>query len=208
MKSATSFGCESCGRQFRRLFGIPDFRLRGDRYFCLSRNEQKQQHERACTHTFRELVNFYYPITDDVPGYVSDAPARSARVLDRFGKLESTASLLDIGCGSGGMEIAAQRKFQKVIGVDVALRWLVICRKRLEETGIYGRLVCAMLKLFPSKTQDSVLSSQSMSWSMYAAHAMQWLRCTERCDHWIAVIGHKSLQYRAASDCRRWSVGF
>ena len=35
------FGCRRCGREYPILFGIPDFRLRGDRYLSLEDERAK-----------------------------------------------------------------------------------------------------------------------------------------------------------------------
>ncbi len=65
--------------------------------------------------TFRQLVAFYYSITDDVPphleprftDYVLDAPARSLPALHSLAP-GGGSSLLDLGCGSGGALVAAE----------------------------------------------------------------------------------------------------
>nr|HQU70398.1 class I SAM-dependent methyltransferase [Albidovulum sp.] len=51
--------------------------------------------------------------------------------------------LLDAGCGAGGLVLAAARAGLPVTGTDIALRWLVIAAKRLEEEGLHADLVCA-----------------------------------------------------------------
>ncbi len=151
----------SCGRSYPILFGIPDFRLRGDLYLSLEDERAKaaRLHEFAEKHDFRELVAFYYSITEDVPdrlapifaGYRTEradsAPTRASRRCRSAGAGRRAArSWLRErrGAGSGG------DLFQDRTGVDIALRWLVIARKRLEEAGVSAAtLVCADAEALP-----------------------------------------------------------
>lgn len=158
-ESRDSFACSRCGRRYPVLFGIPDFRLDGDRYLSLAEERAKAQKlaDRAGAATFEQLVDYYYSITDDVPpglarayaAYVHDAPSRAAMVLGRLGDAAPGGRLLDIGCGSGGLLLAARGRFAETVGVDIALRWLVICRKRLLDGGVPARLICADLHALP-----------------------------------------------------------
>jgi SAM-dependent methyltransferase len=158
-ESDGGYACGSCDRFFPILFGIPDFRLSGDLYLSLDEERAKaaRLHAFAEQHDFRELVAFYYSITDDVPrrlaplfaDYVVNAPARAAAPIDALARAGLRGSLLDLGCGSGGALMAAASVFQDRTGVDIALRWLVIARKRLEEAGVQATLVCADAEALP-----------------------------------------------------------
>jgi 2-polyprenyl-3-methyl-5-hydroxy-6-metoxy-1,4-benzoquinol methylase len=148
-----SYVCTACKREFPVLFGIADFRLRSDRYLSLEEERAKAAalHQAAQTRSFEQLLAYYYEITGDVTpdrarrfaSYAARGPARASLVFERFGALASDARLLDIGCGAGGALLAASTRFASVVGLDIALRWLVICRKRLDEAGVNATLVCA-----------------------------------------------------------------
>lgn len=143
--------CPDCERDFPVLFGIPDFRLSGDRYLSLDDERAKaaRLYEFGRDHSFAELVEEYYRITDDVPpemakryaGYVISGEIRGAEVLPRLPR--SDGRTIDIGCGAGGLVLAMARAGRAVTGTDIALRWLVIAKKRLEEAGQSADLVCA-----------------------------------------------------------------
>jgi ubiquinone/menaquinone biosynthesis C-methylase UbiE len=60
-----------------------------------------------------------------------------------------TDALLEIGCGTGGFLVAAKSRFKHVVGTDIAFRWLVIARKRLEELGLEVPLVCCCSEYLP-----------------------------------------------------------
>lgn len=153
------YRCGACGRDYPILFGIPDFRIRPDRYLSIDDERAKaaRLHAFAQTASFDRLVDYYYSITDDVSPelaprfarYVRDAPRRARAVMDALQPRNGTDMLLDAGCGSGGALVAAQGRFASSVGVDIGLRWLVIARKRLAEAGIPATLVCADVEALP-----------------------------------------------------------
>ena len=154
----SAYRCVACDRDYPILFGIPDFRLRSDRYLTLEEEREKARrvHEFALAHGLPETVDFYYSITYDLPpelvarykAGILAAPARASVILD---ELESSAAdaLIDVGCGTGGLLVAARGRYGVIVGADIALRWLVICRKRLEEAGGSATLVCADAEALP-----------------------------------------------------------
>ena len=152
------YSCAACAKTYPILFDIPDFRLQSDQYLSLEDERAKagKLHAYAKDHDFAALVSFYYSITDDVPDelaptfarYVLNAPKRSKPALEALAA-QGGRSLLDLGCGSGGALVAARDKFGQRTGVDIALRWLVIAQKRLDELGVEATLVCADAEMLP-----------------------------------------------------------
>lgn len=164
-----AYFCESCDRSYPVLFGIPDFRLTSDRYLSLEeeRDKARRLHVFGRDHNFDELLDEYYRITDDVPpdqvikfaGYVRSGVVRGETVLP---KMESAdlGPLLDIGCGAGGLVAAAAAEGYRACGTDIALRWLVIAAKRLEEMNLEADLVCADITALPfADTQFSSVAA-------------------------------------------------
>lgn len=151
-----AYQCGSCGGSFPILFGIPDFRLHSDSYLDLSAERAKAGYlfDYSRDHSFRDLVARYYAITDDVPPslasiystYVEQASERGRQILE---EMPSGRRLLDLGCGSGGTVLAAGMAGRQVVGVDIALRWLVIAKHRLAEAGVEAELVCACAEALP-----------------------------------------------------------
>ena len=200
------YHCGGCGRVYPILFGIPDFRLTGDQYLSLEEERAKatRLHEYGRSHDFRELVAFYYSITDDVPDrlaplfadYVLSAPARLAPAVQALSRGRHGESVLDLGCGSGGALVAAADLFQHRTGVDVALRWLVFARKRLDEAGVAAKLVCADAEAlpFPESTFTHVLAADLLE-------NMRWPPAAMRCA--ASVLEEGGFMYVSASN-RRW----
>lgn len=151
LRGADSYQCRRCGRTFPIIFDIPDFRLDSDAYLDLESERAKAAKlaERAPHLSFSELVDYYYSITDDVPATLASTYKRSImngpeHLLALADDLDDDdGTLLDAGCGSGSLLVALADSRRPVIGLDIALRWLVLCRKRLQEAGLYRQLVCA-----------------------------------------------------------------
>jgi 2-polyprenyl-3-methyl-5-hydroxy-6-metoxy-1,4-benzoquinol methylase len=141
------------------LFGIPDFRIRSDRYLSLEeeRDKARRLFEFGEHASFQELVQYYYSITFDLPDnmarrYQASILAgtdRARPILQELTPLCQSDTLVEIGCGAGGLLVAAQGQFGSIYGVDIALRWLVIAQKRLHEKNAIATLVCADAEAMP-----------------------------------------------------------
>ena len=159
VRSEDTYRCDACGSTYPIFFGIPDFRLRPDPYLSLEEERAKATKLALFgrTATFTALVDHYYRITDDVPssllpvftGYVLGASERTKPALEQLGHDCVQGNLLDLGCGSGGGLLAAADIYASCTGVDIALRWLVIAKKRLTEAGMDAHLVCANAEALP-----------------------------------------------------------
>ncbi len=156
--SNEQYHCTDCDRRYPVLFGIADFRLQSDRYLTLEqeRDKARRLYEYGLQHSFEELLAYYYEITDDVPpelaqryqAYILNAPQQAQTVLQQL-QLTGDERLLDVGCGAGGLLVAAHDRVRRVVGVDIALRWLVICQKRLQQQQADALLVCADAEQLP-----------------------------------------------------------
>ncbi len=166
-KSALSFSddlysCSPCRRDYPVACGIPDFRVNPDPYITPAedRNRGELLAEWGRERTYGELLDRYFSLAPDVPPDLAKrwtdhklADIEIAELCLREtlggGGSASDGALLDVGCSSGGLLAAAQTHFLMPVGVDVALRWLVIARLRLREIGVRARLVCANAEYLP-----------------------------------------------------------
>lgn len=161
---SSGYRCRPCGREYPIVCGIPDFRILPDRYISIDDDRRKGERLFAETgrRSFAEMLDYYYSITPEVPPelarkFTAHALAEATiadQVLDQMGASLTPRSLLDVGCSTGGMVVAAARRFPNaagaaVVGLDVAFRWLVVGTARLREAGVEAPLVCGNAEHIP-----------------------------------------------------------
>jgi ubiquinone/menaquinone biosynthesis C-methylase UbiE/uncharacterized protein YbaR (Trm112 family) len=171
--------CHSCPRSFPVILGIPDLRLWPDPYIGIEEDRAKARHlaDQCATLTFEASVLHYYAITSAVPPFQANrftrallaATGRAAYALRDWEKHAgrpgvSTAvnadgggewagvRLLDLGCGTAPLLVAGHARGVRGVGVDIAMRWLILAKKRLEEAGVNAPLVCACAEALPFPT--------------------------------------------------------
>jgi SAM-dependent methyltransferase/uncharacterized protein YbaR (Trm112 family) len=161
-ESTGELTCRACKRSFPVIAGIPDLRVFPDPYISMEEDRKKGElvAARADREGFASLLDYYYSITCVVPprhaqlykrGLLA-GPARATAALEAWEAAEGThpgGRLLDIGCGTGPLLVAAARRGYQGAGVDIAFRWLVVAKKRLSEEGLSVPLVCACAEALP-----------------------------------------------------------
>ena len=150
----------ACGASFRSLRGILDLRVADDEYLW---NEADWQIalalDREYEHRdFRDLLQRYYELVGNVPrtdrdrqvAHILTAPDRLAQWLDALGGTADRGDVLDLGCGPGSTLAALAQPGRTCWGVDIAMRWLILARKRLDEAGVEDvGLACACAERLP-----------------------------------------------------------
>lgn len=168
-----SYECGACGRSYPVIMGIPDFRIVPDRYIGIEDDREKARHimEQAGDGTLEELVRYYWSITPDATPEQAERFTKSVLSLERkwvellpemehgwfssgetdapFSTAERPVSVLEVGCGTGGFLQAAANRYDRLVGVDIAFRWLVVARRRLDLAGLDVPLVCACAEHLP-----------------------------------------------------------
>ena len=156
------YSCSHCKQDYPVLCGIPDFRLHPDPYIVPAedRKRGKLLAEWGRERTYAELLDCYFSLAPDVPPdlakrwtdhKLADIEIAKLYLRDTLAGRGSASdgALLDVGCSSGGLLAAAHAHFRMPVGVDVALRWLVIAQLRLREVGVRAQLVCANAEYLP-----------------------------------------------------------
>jgi ubiquinone/menaquinone biosynthesis C-methylase UbiE len=141
--------------------GIPDFRLTDDPWLSIDKDRAKAIRLEQCTsgQSFAEMVASYWKMTPSTPAaraegfidHVLRAEHRTGQWLQAAGLLDggTSGSWLDLGCGTGDLGVSAHPG-QIVIAIDIALRWLVVARRRLAERGCTNvYLACANANALP-----------------------------------------------------------
>ncbi|HEV2046854.1 MAG TPA: methyltransferase domain-containing protein [Chthoniobacterales bacterium] len=165
LTSATdAYTCTACKAHYPIIVGIPDFRVFPDPYIDIVEDRRKAQRifERAAAADFSTVVEYYWSITPDTPPEMARrftaqaiaAVERGRHLLDSHSVVKAKlqqpdARVLDLGTRTGGVLMAAAERGQKPIGIDIAFRWLIIARKRLEEAGLPAHLVCCCAEFLP-----------------------------------------------------------
>lgn len=176
-REARTLVCEACQQHFPIILDIPDLRIFPDPYIERDADHAKglQVAAQFDELDFAGLIDFYYSITSVVPKhdarrYTLGLLAGGERAQASLASWEESAapncapsgdaSLLEIGCGTGPLLVAAAPRFKRVVGVDIAFRWLVVAKKRLADEGLDLPLICACAEAlpFPDGTFDRVVA--------------------------------------------------
>jgi SAM-dependent methyltransferase len=177
--------CAACPRSYPDVAGLRDLRLESDRYLDLEPERAKA--ERLCavepTTDVMGLSAAYYAMCDDIADrcerflrHIADAEARGAALAER---LPSTGQILEVGCGTGGLLVAAARTGRTIAGVDIASRWLIAARRRLSDHGLSVPLLAASAERLPYPTDrfDAVVADSVLEHLDDPARALrEWAR--------------------------------
>jgi len=153
-----AFSCSACGRTYPVVLGIPDLRIYSDPYITIEQDHEKGRIVQAQAErmAFAELLRFYWENVSLPPtpvdlreGFMRHLLSDETRFETLQQQLGAGKSCLDVGCGASSLVGLAQRRFDLVIGCDVAFRWLVLARKRLQEMGVAANLVCCCADYLP-----------------------------------------------------------
>ncbi len=153
------WSCRGCGAGYRAVRGIPDLRTGDDLYmpngddWAIAR-ELDAGFDRL---DFRGLLDLYFDLAPGITPeskrrqltHILTAPGRARGWVEGLGSV-GRGTVLDLGCGSGSFLAAAGREFAAAGGVDIAMRWLLVARKRLDEAGLgHIPLACACAENLP-----------------------------------------------------------
>jgi ubiquinone/menaquinone biosynthesis C-methylase UbiE/uncharacterized protein YbaR (Trm112 family) len=177
-RNSDALHCTGCARTYPVLAGIPDLRLWPDPYIGIDEDRAKglRLAQECASLGFEESVRLYYRLTTVVPEFQANAFTRGLlAAADRAasslagwespgGRPTSGLRLLEIGCGTAPLLAGAAPRYERVVGVDVAFRWLILARKRLDEAGLDAPLLCACAEAlpFPDASFDVVVADSAL----------------------------------------------
>ena len=219
--------CTACSKRYPILEGVPDFRLFPDRFLSIADDRAKARRviETAASLSTEALLDAYYALTPEMPAEEARRYGTRQQAEDRVGELtwreiegnltrpavpEHGTPVLDVGCGTAGLVVAAARRGVAATGVDAALRRLIIARARLGEAGVAARLVCANAEHlpFPDKSFRVVAAVDLME------HVAEPAQVFGECRRVIAprgmayVAGNNRYSPVAEPHVRLWGVGW
>ena len=176
LADAEAFSCSHCAKRFPVVNGIPDFRVYSDPYLSLAEDMKRVDLvlEKFSKYSLEQLLHYYWSFSDVTPAvlrskYIAaalSAERKAESLLDGLAEQNFTdsLSLLDVGCGTGGLLLAARKRGIRVVGVDIAMRWLQITRKRFVEAGEQTPpLICCCADYLPFRSDqfDVIVLSQT-----------------------------------------------
>ncbi|HEU4565474.1 MAG TPA: methyltransferase domain-containing protein, partial [Gemmatimonadaceae bacterium] len=217
--------CRACDRVYPVILGIPDFRIFADPYIELEADRAKGRRlaERFDDLDFEGLVRFYYSISPaNTPrqaasftrGHLAAVP-RAAASLDAWEPAARegaplAASLLELGCGTAPLVVAASPRYREVVGVDIAFRWLVVGKKRLLEAGVDAPIIaaCAEALPLPDARFDRVVSDSTFENVRDARRAMAEARRVSRPGARLFVAMQNRFSLGPDPQTGLWGVGY
>jgi SAM-dependent methyltransferase len=154
-----ALACSGCGAVYPTLRGIADLRTMDDG-FLANRDDwafARRLDEDFDRLDFRALLDRYFDLSPEIPPdlrqrqitHILTAPERARQWREALGPI-AAGPLLDLGCGTGSFLTAVGAEGRPFWGIDIALRWLLVARKRLDEEGrAHVRLVCGCAERLP-----------------------------------------------------------
>lgn len=158
------------------MYGIPDFRLFGDPYLGFEDDYRRTRliAENMNRFDLAGLLRFYWSNSPETPDDLREKFVRAALLAEnKTGEIlksipqqrsDIQKTILEIGCGTGGFLVSAAKRYKRIVGTDIALRWLTVCRKRLEEADIEIPLMCCCAEYlpFPDNYFDQIVACATL----------------------------------------------
>lgn len=212
----TRLECPGCRGRWPVRFGIPDLRPAGTEDPYLSRDEDlraaERLSERARAGGFPAALAAYYETNERVSAaqarqFIAGTMAaeeRARAVLATwqewggFAVQAEKVTVVELGCGTGPLLVAAQSPNGRLVGIDVGLRWLVLAAARLRDRGARALLVCAGGHRLPlaDASADVVASESLLENAMPAGGVIAESARVLRPGGWLCL-----------TTANRWSVG-
>jgi SAM-dependent methyltransferase len=219
-----TYACAPCSKQYPVILGIPDFRVFQDPYidFDADRAKGLQLAERYAETDYRGLIEYYWSITPDVPDDMVRRFVHHALVGDERGRhllgnpeisLSSSQNrirLIELGCRTGGLLEAAAERFEEIVGIDIAFRWLVIAKKRMQQCGIPAQLVCCCAEFLPfaDETFDCVVAENVIEHTVLQAELIGEAHRVVRSRGVFVTVTCNRYSLGPEPHVRLWGVGW
>lgn len=233
-----TYRCTACARSYPVVLGIPDFRIFPDPYIGYADDYAKAQRlaSEAAGRSFAQLVERYWEITPAVPRrlvgrYIRHVLGGLERGRSSLAAMSSAAAtlalpglpqcaLLEVGCGTGGLLVAAAQRSDYIVGIDIAFRWLVIARKRVEEAVQEGELsgeqaariqivcACAEYLPYPDQSFDGVIAGDIIEHTAHQEQVLQQCRQTLRAGGVMFLATLNRFSLAPEPHVQVWGVGF
>lgn len=219
------FACDSCGRTFEIVAGIPDLRLEYPDPYTSWEEDVARARELAAQFDeldFADLLREHWrhsgkprELTERfIERDVGSAPMFEAYLLEiervRGARLDGGDRFLELGCGTAALAAAAAARGATVVASDISLRWLVLAKKRLAEQGIKSaELVCCAAErpAFPPESFDVVAASDVIEHAADQQGFVAGCRRVVRSGGLLFLVTPNRLSLGLEPHVRLWGVG-
>lgn len=175
------YHCSVCERTYPLHGGIPDFRIFPDPFLNLKEDHDRTEIVLAAIDRYQleSLLEYYWSFSDVTPEALRPKFIRSAMlgeqkakrildILDDESRAVKAQRVLEIGSGTGSFLASAMERYEQVVGVDIAMRWLHVSRRRFMDMGLpVPPLVCCCAEYlpFPDGAFDLIASSSTLEFT-------------------------------------------
>jgi SAM-dependent methyltransferase len=179
-EDAAGAACRTCARRYTRHHGILDLRVFPDPYLAPDEDRARAEHVLAAPDrlSMAERLEHYWSLSDSTPprlrrSFVRSALRAAARARVLLARMAdegvplARSRVLDIGSGTGAFLAEAQPQVAEVVGLDIALRWLHLGRRRPSAGGRAPAVVCGCAEQLPFEDGafDVVVSTATLEFT-------------------------------------------
>lgn len=173
-----AYYCSFCEKKYILHDGIPDFRVFPDPFLSLEEDRKRTEIVLAALgkYDLKRLLEHYWSFSDITPANLRPNFVRSAmlgeerarhslEVIDKNLENAPEMVVLEIGCGTGNFLASASERYKQIIGIDIAMRWLHVSRRRFMDQGIpVPPLVCCCAEFLPFSNEsfDLIVASSTL----------------------------------------------
>lgn len=156
------YECSACQRKYLLHAGIPDFRVFPDSFLSYEEDRERTEIVLAALEKFNleKLLEHYWSFSDITPpalrpkfirsAVLGEQRARTALEIIENNTKKPIKKVLEIGSGTGNFLAVAAQKYEQVVGIDIAMRWLHVSRRRFMDAGLPAPpLVCCCAEFLP-----------------------------------------------------------
>jgi ubiquinone/menaquinone biosynthesis C-methylase UbiE/uncharacterized protein YbaR (Trm112 family) len=220
------YECADCEKKYPLHDGIPDFRVFPDPYLNFQEDYERTEIvlKGLKKYELEKLLEYYWSFSDITPENLrskfirsvllgEDRARRTLEIFEdgTFKKPVTAKRVLEIGSGTGNFLAVAGECFKQVIGVDIAMRWLHLSRRRFMDKGLpVPPLVCCCAEYLPFADGTFDLVAMTSTLEFVADQLKVLSECARVLDSNGALYVNSVNRFALARDpySYLWGVGF
>ena len=220
------YHCAACQKDYLLHDGIPDFRVFPDPFLNFQEDYERTEIVLAGLEKYglEKLLEYYWSFSDITPEDLRPKFIRSVRLgaekarrtLELFenGMFKQpirAKRVLEIGSGTGTFLAPATEKFEQVVGIDIAMRWLHVSRRRFMDLGIDAPpLICCCAENLPFADDSFDLIVANSTIEFVSDQARVFAECSRLLVENGAMYINSVNRFALARDpyAYLWGIGF